>query len=77
MPKTEIDIYKELIASSKEYVELLEKSIQAKDAEIKRLNEYNEYGLICAAEFGYKECEKGNNLEMAIINFKKVLRGES
>lgn len=30
-------------------------------------------GLFHAMEFGYKECEKGNNLMMARIHFMKVL----
>ena len=27
---------------------------------------------LLAVEFGYKQCEKGNNLEMALAEFKKL-----
>ena len=30
-------------------------------------------GMLLAFEFGYKQAEKGNNLEMALSNFKKTL----
>lgn len=27
-----------------------------------------------AVEFGYKECEKGNNIQMAFINYNKLTK---
>jgi len=30
-------------------------------------------GLLCV-EFGYKQCEKGNNIDMAFLNFNKLIR---
>lgn len=33
---------------------------------------YTETDMLLALEFGYKQCEKGNNLEMAFINYRKL-----
>lgn len=33
-------------------------------------------GMLAAMEFGYRECEKGNNLDMAFINFNKALKNK-
>ena len=32
--------------------------------------------MLLAMEFGYRECEKGNNLDMAFINFNKALNNK-
>jgi len=32
--------------------------------------------MLAAMEFGYRECEKGNNLDMAFINFNKALQNK-
>ena len=32
--------------------------------------------MLAAMEFGYRECEKGNNLDMAFINFNKALNNK-
>ena len=32
--------------------------------------------MLAAMEFGYRECEKGNNLDMAFINFNKALKNK-
>jgi len=32
--------------------------------------------MLAAMEFGYIECEKGNNLDMAFINFNKALNNK-
>jgi hypothetical protein len=32
-----------------------------------------EIGLLLAMEFGYRQCEKGNNIQMARENFKKTI----
>ena len=33
--------------------------------------------MVAACEFGYKQCEKGNNIDKAIDNFKKFVVEES
>lgn len=35
-----------------------------------------EIGLKLAMEWGYKACEKGFNIQKAIIEFRKVMKGQ-
>jgi hypothetical protein len=39
------------------------------EADIERLKKSKDLAMRLALEFGYKECEKGNNIEMALINY--------
>lgn len=41
-------------------------------AENKRLIENMQNAILVGVEFGYKQCEKGNNLEMAFINYDNI-----
>ncbi len=45
------------------------KELQAENARLKRNQEST---ILLAIEFGYKQCEKGNNLEMAFLNYKNL-----
>ena|SRR3990167_2404411 len=42
-------------------------------AENENLKAQKDIAMRIALEFGYKECEKGNNLEMAFINYEKAI----
>lgn len=53
------------------------RALQAENESLKKdnarlVNSHNS-AMLTAMEFGYKECEKGNNLDMAFINFNKAL----
>lgn len=42
----------------------------------KELNARDEALVLCAAEFGYKACEKGMNIQWTLAEVLKILRGE-
>lgn len=39
------------------------------------MNKNYSFAMRLACEFGYKQAEKGVNLEMALLNFEKALAG--
>jgi hypothetical protein len=48
-------------------------SYQSLKDENERLKRDKALAMRLAMEFGYKQCEKGNNIEMAFINLDKLL----
>jgi hypothetical protein len=45
-----------------------------KDKEVQDMEGEKIAAMRIALEFGYKQCEKGNNLDMAFINFNKLIQ---
>lgn len=41
--------------------------------EVERLKAQKETAILLALEFGYKQCEKGENLDAAFLNYNKVI----
>lgn len=41
--------------------------------EVEQLKRNMNNNCLLALEFGYKQCEKGNNIEMAFINYNKII----
>jgi hypothetical protein len=81
-----IDIRDKILALKKEENKPLEAMEDKKFADIMgdinpnegweeedRLNIAEHNACLLALEFGYKQCEKGNNLEMAFINYNKII----
>lgn len=68
-----IEKYQEKIRNGIPFGELEQLFEQAKQMEREQvLGHIEEEYLMLAVEFGYKQCEKGNNLERAIVEFKKL-----
>jgi len=65
----EAKILKEMVKAAKDKNEVLQ-------ADNERLLNSHKSAMLTAMEFGYKECEKGNNLDMAFINFNKALQNK-
>lgn len=45
--------------------------------EIETLKSNKEIAMILALEFGYKQCEKGENIQAAFLNYDKVIKPQT
>lgn len=51
---------------------LSQSAIADKDKEIEKLKREKSIGMELCVEFGYVQCEKGNNIQAALINYQAL-----
>lgn len=56
--------------------EQLEDKIKDLQNQIESIKRNHEAACVLAMEWGYKQCEKGNNLDTAFINYNKLMNTE-
>lgn len=55
-----------------ELIQYLKKELEIKEENIKTLEGKVNAHYCLAVEFGYKQCEKGNNIQMAVSEWNKI-----